>query len=205
MTVKESDLYFGPFPAESKADLKRMEQVVPLFRQLVFGLKDLTKQHEKVHADFIKERQEAGEPINNNSAQVELCLRLEACTKSCDEGVQALYAAFNVLRLIGRRELMVAAHWAHVYQNSKNYEKKGKLTATESIDAIVAVKKLRESEPKLLDELEQNLIKALNGNDPGAKQSAQMFLEKLPLLREVLNNPRSSSCISSGLKWLKDL
>ena len=91
-----------------------------------------------------------------------------------------------------------------LYQNSKDYERKGKLSPSEIVDAIIAVSKLRSGEGKLLTELEQSLLKAKAGGDLKAQQAAETFLEQLPTLRQVLSNAKSSSCISRGLKWLKN-
>ena len=180
MAVNEADLIKGPYPLESAADKRRMEQVAPVFKLLAQALQDL------VHA------------------QVALVLRQEEATKSFDPGIQALYETLKILRLIGRREEAVEAHWLQVYQNSKDYERKGKLSPSEIVDAIIAVSKLRSGEGKLLTELEQSLLKAKAGGDLKAQQAAATFLEQLPMLRQVLSNAKSSSCISRGLKWLKN-
>lgn len=204
MEQKDSAQLLGPYPKESKADQKRMAQVAPVFKQLAQALAQVVRQHDQVRDTFIKERTAAGEKVDNNSAQVELCLRLEECTKSFDGGLQALYSALKVLRLIGRRELMVEALWDKVYAQSKTFEKKGQLSTTEAVDATIAVKKLRAGESKLLDELELCLLKAQSGNDAKAQQTAQAFLAQLPTLRAVLGNAQSSCSICRGLKWLKD-
>ena len=204
MEVKESDLIKGPYPLESTADKKRMEQVAPVFKLLAQALQDLVHQHDAVKQQFIAERTAAGEPTNNNAAQVELVLRQEEATKSFDPGIQALYETLKILRLIGRREEAVEAHWLKVYQKSKDYERKGKLSPSEIVAATIAVKELRSGEGKLLTELEQSLLKAKAGSDLKAQQAAETFLAQLPTLRQVLDNAKSSCCISRGLKWLKN-
>ena len=202
--ISDSVLLTGPYPAESAADKKRMEQVAPGFKLLARALQGLILAHDKVLEQFIVERQAAGESITNNSAQVELCLRMEQCTKTFDMGVQALYGALKALRLIGRCELAVEQRWRQTYDSSKSYAKKNKLTPTETIDTIVAVKELRQSEPKLLAALEQCLRQAQEGSDADAQQAATVLLAQLPTLSQILANPKSSSCISVSLKWLKD-
>lgn len=204
MAVNEADLIKGPYPLESAADKRRMEQVAPVFKLLAQALQDLVHKHDAVKQQFFAEREAAGEPTNNNAAQVALVLCQEEATKSFDPGIQALYETLKILRLIGRREEAVEAHWLQVYQNSKDYERKGKLSPSEIVDAIIAVSKLRSGEGKLLTELEQSLLKAKAGGDLKAQQAAATFLEQLPMLRQVLSNAKSSSCISRGLKWLKN-
>ena len=43
-------------------------------------------------------------------------LRQEEVTKSFDPGIQALYETLKILRLIGRREEAVEAHWLQVFE-----------------------------------------------------------------------------------------
>ena len=204
MEVKDSDLIRGPYPIESATDKKRMEQVAPVFKLLAQALEELVHKHDAVKLQFISEREAAGEPTNNNEAQVALVLRQEEVTKTFDPGIQALYETLKILRLIGRREDAVAAHWLKVYENSKDYERKGKLSPSEVVEATLVVKELRSGEGKLLTELELSLLKAKAGGDVKAQKAAEAFLAQLPILRQVLSNTKSSSCISRGLKWLKN-
>ena len=57
MAVNEADLIKGPYPLESAADKRRMEQVAPVFKLLAQALQDLVHKHDAVKQQFITERE----------------------------------------------------------------------------------------------------------------------------------------------------